>query len=98
MFAPNGLIDNNSTLVQVMASYRTDAKLLPAPMLARFTYRYMHHIEKSLGRIRNIHLMVISQKMQRIYILDMGLRITDSRLQPHLRGHNKLIALLGLFG
>ena len=37
-----------------------------------------------------IRLRVISQEMLKIYILDMDLEITNSRLQPHLPAANEL--------
>ena len=46
-FAPKGLIDNKSALVQVMALCQTGTKPLPEPMLTRLHYT----IWKSVGHI-----------------------------------------------
>ena len=40
---PEGQIDNNSALVEIMAWRRTGAKPLPQPMLTQFTDGYMWH-------------------------------------------------------
>ena len=42
-FVPNGPIDNNPALVQIMAWRRIGDKPLSEPMLARFTDAYMRH-------------------------------------------------------
>ena len=42
-FVPNGPIDNNSALVQVMAWRRTGDKRLPEAMLIQFIDAYMRH-------------------------------------------------------
>ena len=42
-FVPNGPIDNNPALVQVMAWRRIGDKPLSEPMLTRFTDAYMRH-------------------------------------------------------
>ena len=40
---PNGLIDNKSALVQVMAWRQTGDKPLPEPLLTQFADAYMRH-------------------------------------------------------
>ena len=40
---PNGLIDNKSALVQVMAWRRAGDKTLPEPLMTQFTDAYMRH-------------------------------------------------------
>ena len=42
-FVPNGPIDNNPALVQIMAWWRIGDKPLSEPMLTRFTDAYMRH-------------------------------------------------------
>ena len=42
-FVPNGPIDNNPELVQIMAWRRKGDKPLSEPMLTRFTDAYMRH-------------------------------------------------------
>ena len=42
-FVPKGLINNKSSLVQVMTWHQTGAKSLPEPMMTLFTIAYMHH-------------------------------------------------------
>ena len=42
-FAPNGPIDNNPALVQILAWHRVGDKPLSEPMLIRFTDAYMRH-------------------------------------------------------
>ena len=42
-FVPNGPIDNNPELVQIMAWCRKGDKPLSEPMLTRFTDAYMRH-------------------------------------------------------
>ena len=42
-FVPKGPIDNNSSLVKVMALRRTGDKPLPEPMMTRFSDAYMRH-------------------------------------------------------
>ena len=42
-FVPEGPIDNNSALVQIMACRRIGDKLLFEPMLTQFTDAYMRH-------------------------------------------------------
>ena len=42
-FVPNGSIDNNSALVQVMGRHQTGDKPLPEPMHTHLTNVYMQH-------------------------------------------------------
>ena len=42
-FAPNGPINNDTALVQVMAWCQTGNNPLPEPMLTQFTNAYMQH-------------------------------------------------------
>ena len=42
-FVPNGLIDNNTALVQMMAWHRIGDKPLSEPMMAYFGDAYMRH-------------------------------------------------------
>ena len=42
-FVPKGPIDNNSVLVQVMASRRSGDKPFPEPLIAQFTDTCMQH-------------------------------------------------------
>ena len=41
-YIPEGLTDNKSALFQVMVRYKSDATLLPKPMLTQFADAYMH--------------------------------------------------------
>ena len=47
--------------------------------------------DTSLVRSYGIHLMVISQEMLKISILDISLKIIDLRLQTHFQGANELM-------
>ena len=52
------------------------------------------NVDLSLVRSCGIHLREISQEMLKTSILDMSLKMIDSKLQPHLPGAHELIALV----
>ena len=54
-FVPKGLIDNMSSLVQVMAWRLTGDKPLPEPMMTQFTDAYIIYV--ALGGNLNKHLV-----------------------------------------
>ena len=53
-------------------------------------YLNQYRLNHQWGPLAFIHLKTISQEMLKISILDMSLKITDLRFQPHLTGTNDL--------
>ena len=55
---------------------------------------YLNQYWLIIKGVCGIHLSTISQEMLKILILEYSLKITQSKLQPHLPGANELMAVL----